>query len=120
MTAQLIHAADGSHLWSERYDRDLTDVFAVQDEIAAAIAGALQVKLTGKPATTPHRTESARLRSVSEGQASVSIKVGPLERQARAPKTTSSRRLHWIRSGPTLMLPWAVSIFSSEPLVCAR
>jgi serine/threonine-protein kinase len=51
VTAQLIHAADGTHLWSQRYDRDLTDVFAVQDEIAVAIVGALQVKLTGKPAT---------------------------------------------------------------------
>ncbi len=38
--AQLIAAADGSHLWSERYDRDLTDIFAVQDEISAAIAKA--------------------------------------------------------------------------------
>jgi serine/threonine-protein kinase len=46
VTAQLITAANGSHLWSERYDRDLTDVFAIQDEIAAAIAGALQVKLS--------------------------------------------------------------------------
>jgi serine/threonine-protein kinase len=45
VTAQLINAADGYHLWSERYDRELADVFAVQDEIAAAIAGALQVKL---------------------------------------------------------------------------
>ncbi len=46
ITAQLITATDGSHLWSERYDRDLTDIFAIQDEIAAAIAGALQVKLS--------------------------------------------------------------------------
>jgi TolB-like protein/tRNA A-37 threonylcarbamoyl transferase component Bud32/Tfp pilus assembly protein PilF len=50
--SQLINAADGYHLWSERYDREMADVFAMQDEIAAAIAGALQVKLTGKPATT--------------------------------------------------------------------
>ena len=49
VTAQLIHAADGTHLWSQRYDREMTDVFAVQDEIAAAIVEALQVKLTGKP-----------------------------------------------------------------------
>jgi eukaryotic-like serine/threonine-protein kinase len=49
VTAQLITAADGSHLWSERYDRELEDVFAVQDEIAAAIAGALQVKLAASP-----------------------------------------------------------------------
>jgi len=45
VTAQLITAADGSHLWSERYDRDLTDIFAIQDEIAAAIARTLEVKL---------------------------------------------------------------------------
>jgi eukaryotic-like serine/threonine-protein kinase len=45
VTAQLIDAADGYHLWSERYDRELADVFAVQDEIATAIVGALKVKL---------------------------------------------------------------------------
>lgn len=46
VTAQLINAADGSHLWSERYDRELSDIFAVQDEISAAIAKALRVKLS--------------------------------------------------------------------------
>ena len=45
VTAQLINAEDGYHLWSERYDRELTDVFAIQDDIATAIAGALQVTL---------------------------------------------------------------------------
>ena len=45
VTAQLITAADGTHLWSERFDRELADVFAVQDEIAAAIAATLKVKL---------------------------------------------------------------------------
>ena len=50
VTAQLINAEDGYHLWSERYDRELTDVFAIQDEIAQAIAGALQLKLISKPA----------------------------------------------------------------------
>ena len=45
VTAQLVHAADGTHLWSQRYDREMTDVFAVQDEIAAAIADALKLKL---------------------------------------------------------------------------
>jgi TolB-like protein/Tfp pilus assembly protein PilF len=55
VTAQLIHAADGTHLWSQRYDREMTDVFLVQDEIAVAIVAGLQVKLTGKPATArPH------------------------------------------------------------------
>ena len=53
VTAQLINAADGSHLWSERYDRELSDIFAVQDEISAAIAKALRVKLSAD--TTPQR-----------------------------------------------------------------
>jgi serine/threonine-protein kinase len=46
VTAQLIHARDGTHLWSQRYDRELADIFAVQDEIAAAIADALKLKLS--------------------------------------------------------------------------
>ena len=46
VTAQLILARDGTHLWSQRYDRELADIFAVQDEIAAAIAGALKLKLS--------------------------------------------------------------------------
>jgi TolB-like protein/Flp pilus assembly protein TadD len=45
ITAQLIEARSDSHLWSESYDRELDDIFAVQDEIAGAISNALQVKL---------------------------------------------------------------------------
>lgn len=45
--AQLISAADGSHLWSERYDREMADIFAIQDEIAQAISSALQVQFSG-------------------------------------------------------------------------
>ena len=47
---QLINATDGSHIWSERYDRELADVFALQDEIAAEVVEALQVKLIGERA----------------------------------------------------------------------
>ena len=45
VTAQLIDAGDGSHLWSQAFDRDLTDIFEVQQDIALAVATALQVKL---------------------------------------------------------------------------
>jgi TolB-like protein/Tfp pilus assembly protein PilF len=48
ITAQLIDVAGGYHLWSERYDRDLDDVFTVQDEIARAIVAKLKVKLAGE------------------------------------------------------------------------
>jgi len=50
VSVQLINAADGYHLWSERYDRAVADVFEMQDEIAAAIASTLRLKLSGTPA----------------------------------------------------------------------
>jgi len=56
VTAELINAADGFHIWSQRYDRQLEDVFAVQDEMAAAIAAALRVKLSVEPAAARRRT----------------------------------------------------------------
>jgi serine/threonine protein kinase/tetratricopeptide (TPR) repeat protein len=46
VTAQLVNVADGYHLWSERYDRQLEDVFAIQDEIADSIVKALRVMLS--------------------------------------------------------------------------
>jgi len=54
VTAQLINATDGYHLWSERYDAEIADVFAVQDQIATAIAGALKLKLSADLAQSRH------------------------------------------------------------------
>ena len=45
ITAQLIHVEDGFHMWSETYDRELTDVFAIQEEIASEILGQLRANL---------------------------------------------------------------------------
>ena len=45
ITAQLINAATGAHLWAERYDRDLTDIFALQDEITQSVTAAIEPKL---------------------------------------------------------------------------
>jgi adenylate cyclase len=53
ITAQLIDATTGGHIWAERYDRDLTDIFAVQDDVTRRIVDALKVKLT--------RSEAARI-----------------------------------------------------------
>jgi len=52
ITAQLIRTADSSHLWSQTYDRPLTDVFKVQDEIAAAVVNELKIKLLGSAPKT--------------------------------------------------------------------
>jgi serine/threonine-protein kinase len=46
VTAQLVTVRDGFHLWSERYDRELTDIFAIQDEVTRAITDVLRIKLT--------------------------------------------------------------------------
>jgi TolB-like protein len=48
VTAQLINVEDGYHIWSETYDRDMTDIFAIQDEIAASILTSLKVHLLGE------------------------------------------------------------------------
>ena len=51
ITAQLIDAVNGHHVWAERFDRDLKDIFALQDEIAMKVLTALEVKLVGGQAS---------------------------------------------------------------------
>ncbi|MGH7455411.1 MAG: hypothetical protein ACRENG_28920 [bacterium] len=48
ITAQLINVEDGFQLWSEKYNRELDDIFAIQDDIAGAIVKKLKMKLTGE------------------------------------------------------------------------
>jgi len=57
ITAQLADVSDGSHIWSETYDRTMTDIFAVQDDVAAAIIDALQIHIGTNP-TRGRPTES--------------------------------------------------------------
>ena len=58
VTAELIRADTGYHLWSETYDRDVKDVFKVQDEIAGAVVAALKLKLAPTPQTATVRTSN--------------------------------------------------------------
>ncbi len=60
VTAQLVKVIDGFHLWSERYDRELTDIFAIQDEITQAIAAALQTKLVTEAAPVRRHVPTLR------------------------------------------------------------
>src|SRR5438046_10610813 len=58
VTAELINARSGFHLWTETYDRELEDVFALQDEITRSIVEALKIKLAvSLPARAQHNTE---------------------------------------------------------------
>ncbi len=61
ITAQLIDAATGHHLWAERYDRDMDDIFALQDEITGIIVGALGAKLQASDIDRALRKEPASL-----------------------------------------------------------
>jgi TolB-like protein len=62
ITAQLINVEDGYHLWSETYDRELDDIFAIQDEIARKVAQALRITLLGE--------DEARLEQVASTEVS--------------------------------------------------
>jgi eukaryotic-like serine/threonine-protein kinase len=69
--AQLIKSADGYHLWSERYDRELTDIFAIQDEIAGAIVQALRRHLgctMPQPARERHLPDVAAYTALLRGR----------------------------------------------------
>jgi TRAP-type C4-dicarboxylate transport system permease small subunit len=68
ITAQLIRAIDSSHVWSQSFDRDLSDIFAVQDEIAAAVAGELAIKLLGGPAPKARPTDPRAYSLYLEGR----------------------------------------------------
>ncbi len=58
VTAQLVKASDGYHLWSQRFDREMTDVFAIQDEISQAIVEKLRVRLAGDRPLVKRYTEN--------------------------------------------------------------
>jgi TolB-like protein len=90
ITAQLIQVDDGFHLWSETYDRELTDVFAIQDEIAGAILDQLKARLVEgeAPATLATRTSTeafelyllAKQRMYERMQLPLEAAVGLLDR----------------------------------------
>jgi len=58
VTAQLVKASDGYHLWSQRFDREMTDVFAIQDEISQAIVEKLRLRLAGDRSLVKRYTEN--------------------------------------------------------------
>ena len=61
----MIDASDGSHLWSERYDRDMTDVFAIQDEISQAIAEKLRLQLSRGKTLVKGQTENIEAHNIN-------------------------------------------------------
>jgi TolB-like protein/Flp pilus assembly protein TadD len=68
ITAQLINAADGCHLWSRSFDRRMGDVFEIQEEIAQSIVEALRVKLTGRTLTRQYSRDVEAFALYLEGR----------------------------------------------------
>ncbi|WOJ97043.1 tetratricopeptide repeat protein [Congregibacter brevis] len=95
ITAQLIEAEGGFHLWSETYDRELEDIFTIQDEISAAIADALRAELALDDVTTPDASKTTANTAAYEaflkgrglinqrGNQSITAGVVELERSVR-------------------------------------
>jgi serine/threonine protein kinase/tetratricopeptide (TPR) repeat protein len=88
VTAQLIDVATGYNLWSERWDRDLADVFAVQDELARAIAGTLSARLPGASSASGSQIQPAKL------VAPTTRDVGAYDRYLKGRYFWNRRRLH--------------------------
>jgi TolB-like protein/Flp pilus assembly protein TadD len=83
ITAQLIRVDNGYHLWSETYDRELDDIFKIQDEIAAAVVAALKVTLLGSraPRVTPTvNTEAYTLYLQAQALGANAAQLADLER----------------------------------------
>ena len=118
VTAQLIRANDGVHLWSETYDRDFKDVFKVQDEIAAAVVKALQVKLLSTPVDArsgPRNTDAYSLYLQGQYFARRASNVD-VERGI----ATSSRPSRWRRTSHQRTPSWLAPTCTSPPSGVAR
>ena len=68
ITAQLINASDGFHLWSQTYDRELNDIFTVQEDIARSVAASLKVTLLGGKASYSHGTNEEAYNAYLQGR----------------------------------------------------
>ena len=109
ITAQLIDAQDGTHLWAERYDRAMDDIFAIQDEITLVLATEMQVKLTEGEQARLHYTTTTQCRGMDLlGAGDVALPEGRDQRSNRARRGFfGKRRLRLTRTRRRSMPSWA-------------
>jgi adenylate cyclase len=121
VTAQLIDPTSGAHIWAERYDRDLSDIFAVQDEITASVAGVIEPALAEAEQQRALRRPPERLDAWEAYQRGVwhFNKYGPEENQTAQ---TFFRRAIALdpnfapgHHGYALALQWDIWHYSSRP-----
>ncbi len=121
VTAQMIDATSGAHIWAERYDRDLSDIFAVQDEITASVAGVIEPALAEAEQQRVLRKPPERLDAWEAYQRGLwhFNKYGPEENQTAQ---TFFRRAIALdpnfapgHYGYALALQWEIWHFSTRP-----
>ena len=104
ITAQLIEAETGYHLWSGNFDRDLDDVFAVQDEIASEVVSALKVSLLGESAEQLARRETDNIDAYTEFLLGVNdMNIFSIDSLRRA----EQHFLNAVQLDPEFALAWA-------------
>ncbi len=116
INAQLIDGASGDHVWAERYDRDLDDIFAIQDEISKAIVAALKLRLL------PHEKKAIEQRGTSSAEAYsfyllarqywVTGNFGDVRREERVMRICS----HAVQLDPYYAQAWALLAFAQSSL----
>lgn len=114
ITAQLIDASQGHHLWSERYDRDMSDVFAVQDEITAAIRDALASRLLGIGQAPSHVTpaiDAATYELFLRGRHLIRHRTGDVEGGMAILTEVIRRAPDFAPAYVALAIAWTVRIF---------
>ena len=102
ITAQLIRVADGYHLWSDSYDRELKDIFRVQDEIASEVVQALKVKLEGAPKRAKEPTENVAAHNLLLEGRFFADRFGPGDTE-----TAISSYQRALKEDPGYALAWA-------------
>jgi adenylate cyclase len=114
INAQLIDAATGGHIWADRYDGALDDVFELQDEVCAEVVAALSVELRGDERDRLRRVHTNNLEAYELYIRAKATPYPPLPERIRAPGKCSNRSSSWTRISPAAM-PGPPGPFPSTP-----
>jgi TolB-like protein len=104
ITAQLIDALSGKHLWAQRYDRELQDIFAIQDDVTSSIVAVLPARIEAAATEAAARKKVDSLEPTTTCCAGSTIITCMTQRRTRKPKPASTGRSNSIRASlrPTL------------------
>ena len=122
VTAQLVSAADGSHIWSERFDREVADIFEMQDDITSAITIALRMRLAGASSPRRHVAGTPAYDAFLQARCFLAKETPEAFESAGATwtkRSPSSRVLRWRMSGspPYTCISWG-SCFARRTKPC--